>query len=227
VHCHRILEAVAAPTVGWARSMTSLVVWDSEFVESDAQEFPKPSHAVRFVSDFGNADVLFSLRRKRLAVVSEDLSPALGSFSKSYGRILLLLAAALPQDSELRDLLALEDSVRIDATETEGPDQPMALWTDCPPPPGDPPSYDEDPVPLVAPTPAYPAHARDYRIQGKVVLHVYIEDDGTPCWVKVLRGDPLLVDAAVDAIHRWRFQPAMRQGVPVGSWMEIPMDFKF
>jgi TonB family protein len=226
VHCHRILDSVAAPTVGWSRSMTSLVVWGSEFVESNPREFPKASHAVRFVSEFGHADVLFSLRKKRLAVVSEDLSPALGSFDKSYERILLLLVAALPRDPELRELLALEDSVRVDATELESEDQPKALWADCPAPPSQPPLYDEEPVPLTAPTPTYPTPAKDLRIQGKVVLQVYIEQDGTPCWVRVLRGDPLLVDAAVESVRQWRFQPARNQGTPVGCWMEIPMDFK-
>lgn len=225
VQCHRILEAVAAPTVGWARSMTSLVVWDSEFAESDPGEFPNPSHAVRFVSSFGAADVMFSMRRKRLAVVSADLPPALGSFAKSYDRILLLLAAAMPADPDLRDLRSLEDSVRADAAEVDDPDQPLALWADCGPPQAFQ-LYDTEPMPITAPNPAYPEHARREGITGKVVLHVYIDPEGTPCWVRVLKGDPILAEASVEAIRRWRFHPATSRGTPVGVWLEIPMDFK-
>lgn len=226
IRCHRILESVGAPTVGWARSMTSLVVWDSEFRDEDPREFRDPSHSVRYVSSFGQTDVLFSLRRKWLVVISDDLPPAVGSFSKSYERILLLLSAAMPQDQELRHLIALEDSVRMDAIEATLTIQPVALWADCPPAPVGLVAYDEPPVPEIAPSPSYPDEAKGKRLQGEVVLHVFVEDDGVPCWVKVVSGDPVLADAAVESMGSWRFHPATRRGVPVGAWMEIPVEFK-
>lgn len=226
LHCYPIAETVAAPHVGWARSMTSLVVWDSEFRDEDVNEFREPAYAVRYVSSFGNADVLLSLRRKRLAVASGDLRPAVGSFAKSYERVLLLLASAMPRDRELRELLALEDSVRVDANEAAGPDQPYPLWGDCVPPSDAPVTYEEEPTPLTAPTPAYPADARASGIQGTVVLQAYIEEDGIPCWVKVVSGDPALVGASVEALRAWRFRPATRDGNPLAVWIEIPMVFQ-
>jgi protein TonB len=86
--------------------------------------------------------------------------------------------------------------------------------------------YDTAPAPIAAPTPAYPEQARREGITGKVVLHVYVDEEGTPCWVRVLKGDPILADASVEAIRRWRFHPATSRGIPVGVWFEIPMDFK-
>ena len=225
VGCHRILDSVSAPTVGWARSMTSLVVWDAEYRDEDPRDFRDPTHAVRYVSSFGQTDVLFSLRRKWLVVISDDRPPARGSFSKSYERVLLLLSTALPHDAELRDLVAQEDSVRMDEVATGLQAEPVALWADCPPPPIGPMDYDDPPVPAEAPPPAYPEEAKRRGLRGKVVLHVFVEDDGVPCWVKVVSGDPILADAAVEAMASWRFHPAEKEGNRVGAWMEVPVEF--
>ena len=225
VRCHRIVESVSAPTVGWARSMTSLVVWNSEFRDEDAREFREASHAIRYVSSFGNTDVLLSLRRKWLVVISDDLPPAMGSFAKSYEHILVLLSAAMPQDPELRDLIALEDEVPMEAALAGIRGQPVALWADCPPPPVGPMDYDDPPVAAEAPPPVYPEEAKNRHLEGTVVLHVFVEDDGIPCWAKVVSGDPILADAAVTAMGSWRFHPAEKGGDRVGAWMEVPVEF--
>jgi TonB family protein len=225
VRCHRILDSVPAPTSGWARIMTSLIVWNSEFRDEDLAEFREPSHAIRYASSSGRAEVLFSLRRKWLVVISEDFPPAIGSFGKSYERILLLLAHALPEDPELRDLVALEDIVRMDAIQAGLPGEPQALWADCPPPPVGPMDYDDPPVPAEAPPPDYPEDAKRQGVHGTVMLHVFVEDDGVPCWVKVVSGTPILSDAAVEAMRSWRFHPAERGGDRVGAWMKVPVDF--
>ena len=225
VGCHRILEAGSAPMVGWSRIMSSLIVWNSEFRDEDGREFREPTHAIRYVSSTGRADVLFSLRRKWLAVISDDMPPAIGSFGKSYERILLLLAQAMPEDPELRDLIALEDIVRMDAIRAGLPSEPQALWADCPPPPVGPMDYDDPPVTADTPSPDYPEDAKRLGLQGTVMLHVFVEDDGVPCWVKVVSGHPILADAAVLAMRSWRFHPAERGGDRVGAWMKVPVDF--
>ena len=64
-------------------------------------------------------------------------------------------------------------------------------------------------------TPAYPPLARQTRIQGTVKLHAIIAKDGTVQQLEVLSGHPLLVQAALDAVRQWRYQPTLLNGDPV------------
>ena len=44
--------------------------------------------------------------------------------------------------------------------------------------------------------------------------------------VNVISGNPLLIPAAVDAIRRWRYEPARLDGIPTHSWATITINFK-
>lgn len=87
--------------------------------------------------------------------------------------------------------------------------------------------YEDEPVPVTTVQPVYPEFARDAQIQGKVVLHVLVGKDGRVKNVKVIRGVTGLNDAAVDAVKRWVFKPALSQNKPVAVWVEVPVDFHF
>jgi len=63
--------------------------------------------------------------------------------------------------------------------------------------------------------PVYPALARQTRIQGVVRLHMILQKDGTVQQLEVLSGHPLLVQAAMDAVRQWRYQPTLLNGEPV------------
>jgi len=63
--------------------------------------------------------------------------------------------------------------------------------------------------------PVYPALARQTRIQGVVRLHVILHKDGTVQQLEVISGHPLLVQAAIDAVRQWRYQPTLLNGEPV------------
>lgn len=87
--------------------------------------------------------------------------------------------------------------------------------------------YEDEPVPVTQVQPAYPEFAREAQIQGKVVLHVLIGKDGRVKKVKVMRGVTGLNEAAVDAIKKWVFKPALSNNKPVAVWVEVPLDFHF
>ena len=55
--------------------------------------------------------------------------------------------------------------------------------------------------------PAYPALAREARIQGTVILGAVIEKDGSIVSLDVLSGNPFLVEAALDAVKGWKYRP--------------------
>jgi len=63
--------------------------------------------------------------------------------------------------------------------------------------------------------PVYPPLARQTRIQGTVKLHAIIAKDGTIQNLEVIAGHPLLVQAALDAVRQWRYQPTLLNGEPV------------
>src|ERR1700760_4778151 len=55
--------------------------------------------------------------------------------------------------------------------------------------------------------PNYPPLARQTRISGTVRLHAIIAKNGTVEQLEVMSGHPLLVQAALDAVRQWRYQP--------------------
>ncbi|HEU4394313.1 MAG TPA: energy transducer TonB, partial [Planctomycetota bacterium] len=86
--------------------------------------------------------------------------------------------------------------------------------------------YEDEPVPVTAPQPAYPDFAREAGITGKVVLHVLVGKDGRVKNVKVMRSVKGLDQAALDAIKKWVFKPALSNNKPVAVWVEVPIDFR-
>lgn len=87
--------------------------------------------------------------------------------------------------------------------------------------------YEDEPTPVTRVEPAYPEFAREAQIQGKVTLHVLVGKDGRVKSVKVIKGVTGLNDAAVEAIKKWVFKPALSNNKPVAVWVEVPMDFHF
>ena len=61
----------------------------------------------------------------------------------------------------------------------------------------------------VAPT--YPDLARRTNVHGVVKLLVVVAPDGKVTSTEVVGGNPVLVQAAVEAVHKWRYEAAPRQ----------------
>lgn len=73
--------------------------------------------------------------------------------------------------------------------------------------------------------PAFPPEARQKHISGTVVLHVVIGTDGKVRDVEVLKGDPVLAQAAVDAVKLWIYKPFLLEGEPVEVDTEVQVVF--
>ncbi len=56
--------------------------------------------------------------------------------------------------------------------------------------------------------PVYPDLARKMNITGTVKIQVVVAANGTVKDAKVLGGHPVLAGAALDAVRKWRFEPA-------------------
>ncbi len=76
--------------------------------------------------------------------------------------------------------------------------------------------------------PVYPEEARKQGIEGMVLVNVLVDASGEVVQAKIERSDaPVLDKAALDAIRRWKFTPAVsKEDEPVAVWMTIPVKFK-
>jgi TonB family protein len=75
--------------------------------------------------------------------------------------------------------------------------------------------------------PVYPPLALQARIGATVVLRVLVNERGLPEEIEVLReGKAGLTEAAVRAVKGWTFEPARKDGVPVKTWMLVPIPFQ-
>ena len=73
--------------------------------------------------------------------------------------------------------------------------------------------------------PVYPALARQARVSGTVELLGVLGTDGRIHELKVLRGHPLLISAALDAVRQWIFEPTMLNGLAVEVAAPITVNF--
>ena len=69
-------------------------------------------------------------------------------------------------------------------------------------------------------SPIYPELARKMNLAGVVKLELVVAPNGTVKETKVIGGNPILVNAAVDAVKKWRFETASDESVGV-------VEFKF
>ena len=104
-----------------------------------------------------------------------------------------------------------------------------------PPPPPPPPAAPRQPLRvgglIRAPqkirdvAPRYPTIAQSAGVEGLVILEAVIGEDGSVQNVRVLRGKPLLDDAAANAVRQWRFTPTLLNGQPVPIVMTVTVSF--
>ena len=68
--------------------------------------------------------------------------------------------------------------------------------------------------------PIYPDIARKMKLNGTVRVQVVISPNGNVRETKVIGGHPILVTAAVDAVKKWKFDPANAETTGI-------LEFKF
>jgi TonB family protein len=80
---------------------------------------------------------------------------------------------------------------------------------------------------IQAPKPIYPASAESAGIAGTVLLRAVISADGGILGLTVLSSpDPMLADAAMEAVRQWRYLPTLLNGQPVEVVTTISVNFR-
>jgi TonB family protein len=81
---------------------------------------------------------------------------------------------------------------------------------------------------ISAPDPEYSEKARNAKYQGTCVLRLVVDTKGLPRDIRVERPLGLGLDEkAVEAVRQWRFEPAMKDGVPVAVLLAVEVSFHF
>jgi protein TonB len=72
----------------------------------------------------------------------------------------------------------------------------------------------------------YPEMARKNGIEGKVVVQVFVDKLGRPAKVQIAESSNRLFDpAAMEAVQKTHFTPAIQNQTPIGVWVTIPIVF--
>jgi len=71
------------------------------------------------------------------------------------------------------------------------------------------------------PGPVYPELAKRMRLTGTVKIEIVIGLDGEIKRTNVIGGHPVLVDAALDALKKWKYEPAKTE-----STVTVQFDFR-
>jgi len=75
--------------------------------------------------------------------------------------------------------------------------------------------------------PTYPADAREEKVMGEVVVRSVVTDQGFVDDVRVLESpDERLSMAAVEAVQKWRYEPALCDGTPVSVYYNLTFKFR-
>jgi periplasmic protein TonB len=80
---------------------------------------------------------------------------------------------------------------------------------------------------LYSPDPEYSDEARKAKYQGTVVLWIVVGPDGRTRDVRVVRNLGLGLDEkAIEAVRKWKFEPAMKNGQPVAVQVNVEVNFR-
>ena len=78
---------------------------------------------------------------------------------------------------------------------------------------------------IYAPQPQHPRVAGVIGLSGMVVMELTVSAKGNVENVRVLGGHHLLRDAAVNAVHAWRYRPVVHDGRPIAVRTTVRLDF--
>jgi protein TonB len=108
----------------------------------------------------------------------------------------------------------------------KAPDKPAAADIQETKPPSEYTPYEKAPEVIKQVQPQYPADAKKSKIEGTVWVKVWIDETGKAKKAGITKSErPELNKAALDAVMKWEFKPALLNGKPVAVWINIPFKF--
>ena len=74
--------------------------------------------------------------------------------------------------------------------------------------------------------PIYPKLAKEARVQGTVVLEAIVTAEGKVAQIKLISGHPLLIEASIDCVRQWEYEPTRLNGVPTAVILTAKVHFQ-
>jgi len=85
----------------------------------------------------------------------------------------------------------------------------------------------QPPTPVREVRPVYPTKCKEKNIEGAVILHVEIDEEGNVINIELLKSaHKNLNQAAVEALRQWKYQPVKKDGESVPVTFTVTVDFK-
>ncbi len=83
------------------------------------------------------------------------------------------------------------------------------------------------PKAIDTPDPEYSEEARKAKYQGTVILWLIVDQGGHPDNIKIARSLGMGLDQkAIEAVRRWKFEPALKDGRPVAVQINVEVNFR-
>lgn len=107
----------------------------------------------------------------------------------------------------------------------KAPDKPAKGFQETKPPSEYTP-YEKAPEVIKQVQAQYPADAKNAKLEGTVWVKVWVDEAGKPVKANVMKSERKeLNQAALDAVMKWEFKPAILNGKPIAVWVNIPFKF--
>ena len=82
------------------------------------------------------------------------------------------------------------------------------------------------PIPVSMPDPEFSEEARKAKVSGNVLVYLWVDQNGNPTHVRVIRGIGMGLDEkAMEAVRQYKFKPAKKDGKPVTVEMNVEVNF--
>ena len=75
-------------------------------------------------------------------------------------------------------------------------------------------------------TPEYPALARMAHVSGDVIIEAILDEQGNVTEMKIVSGPPLLYQAALEALAKWKYEPTYLNDEPVSVQLNVTVSFR-
>jgi periplasmic protein TonB len=84
----------------------------------------------------------------------------------------------------------------------------------------------KEPRLIVRVDPRYPPLAIQTHMQGAVIVDAVIDEHGNVVEARVVSGPPLLIQAAMDAVRQWKYEPTYLNDEPVPVQLNVTVQFR-
>jgi len=74
--------------------------------------------------------------------------------------------------------------------------------------------------------PVYPAAARQSNVQGNIVVAASVDTNGNVVEDTIVSGPMFLRQAALDAVKKWKYSPALIDGKAAPSRVTVALNFR-